>query len=69
MASYKVGISYEKYGYLRVDGVENEEEAAEKAREWLENASVADIDKITGYLEDSEEVDTDGILLVKGDEL
>lgn len=65
MASYKVGISYERYGYLGVDNVDNEEEVAEKAREWLENASVADMDQITSYLEDSEEVDTDAILPVK----
>lgn len=68
MASYKVGIAYEKYGYLRVDNVNSEEEAADKAREWLKNASVADMDEVASYLEDSEEVDMDAILPVEEEE-
>lgn len=58
---YKVPFAYERYGYIDVEA-DSEEEAAEKAEEKLEELSLAEMESLSDYLPDSEEIDADGIL-------
>lgn len=63
MKNWKVGIAYTRYGYLNVEA-DTREEAVQKADKWLEGASLADMDEITDYLQDSEEVDEEFVEVV-----
>lgn len=56
MGNWKVGIAYERYGYITVEA-ENRNEAIKKAEERLEKMTAGELDTVTDYLPDSEEVD------------
>ena len=61
---YKVGVVYSRYGYIKVSAKEAEQEggpipAAEKK---LREMSAADLDAVTEYLEDSEEIDEEAVI-------
>lgn len=64
MKEWKIGVSYERYGYLTVsaDEAKNEEEAVKIAEEKLKRMCAADLDRITEYLEDSEEIDPEAVI-------
>lgn len=59
---YGIPFAYERYGriYVEADSVE---EAKEKAEEVLGRMSLSEMEEITEYLPDSEEIDYDGIVL------
>lgn len=61
---WKVGVAYERYGYIHVDASEakTEEEAVVVAQKKLEGMSFEDLEKITGPLADSEEIDREGVI-------
>lgn len=61
---WKVGFAYERYGYITVgpDEASTQEEAVEAARKKLEAMGTADMDALTEYMQDSEEIDEEGVL-------
>lgn len=61
---WKIGFAYERYGYITVgpDEAETEEEAVEVAQEKLDEMSLADMEALADYLQDSEEIDEEGVL-------
>lgn len=61
--TWKVPIAYERYGYLEIEA-ETKEEAVRIAEGRLEEMTVREMDKATAYLEDSEEVDAEGVFEV-----
>lgn len=63
---WKVGVAYERYGYIKVDGSEaaTEEEAVAVAERKLEAMSVADLEAVTEFLPDSEEIDGEAVIRV-----
>lgn len=66
MSGWKIGVSYERYGYIEVskNEAETEEEAITVAQEKLDKMSIAELNSITEYLEDSEEIDKEAVLAV-----
>lgn len=64
MKVWKVGVAYERYGYIEVDSREakTEEEAVAVAQKKLEGMSFEDLEKITSPLADSEEIDREGVI-------
>lgn len=59
---YRIPFAYERYGRIPVEA-DSPEEAMEIAREALEKMSVSDMEELSGYLEDSESIDEEGIIL------
>lgn len=61
---WKVGVSYERYGYIHVspDEAATEEEAVAAAQKKLEAMGAEELDRITEYMQDSEAVDPEGVL-------
>ena len=57
-----VPFSYKYYGMIEVDA-ESKEEAFTKAEELLDRMSVSDMEDSSDYLQDSEEIDTEGVVL------
>lgn len=59
---WKVGIVYERYGYIQVgpDEASTPEEAVEVAKKKLEGLSVAELEEMTSFLEGSEGIDEEG---------
>lgn len=56
MGNWKIGIAYQRYGYINVPG-DTRKEAIANANKWLEGATIEELDAATDYLQDSEEVD------------
>lgn len=63
--AYYVPFAFQMYGRIRVDKADatNVSEAMEKAEEVLEKMGVADMVALADYLEDSEEIDYDGVVI------
>lgn len=59
---YRIPFAYQKYGYLQVRA-ESLEKAVRKAETKLETMSLIEMEDCSGYLQDSAEIDTDGIVL------
>lgn len=59
---YQVPFAYEKYGYIKV-AAKSLEEAKETAQVVLDNMAVKDMEERSIYLEDSAELDTEGMVL------
>lgn len=59
---YQVPFGYEMYGRIEVEA-DTPEEAFKKAEEKLEKMSVAEMADNASFLEDSEEIDTDGVII------
>lgn len=62
MSKMYVPFSYERYGRIEVEA-DSREEAIEKARQKLDNMCASDMDAMSDYLVDSEEIDDEGIIL------
>lgn len=64
MGGWKVGVAYERYGYIRVGGNEAKtpEEAVEAAKRKLEVMDDSELDGITAILEETKEIDAEGVL-------
>ncbi len=62
---YQVPFAYERYGRLEIEAPENasRKEVIELAEQKLERLSLQVMDEMTTYLEDSEEIDYDGIIM------
>ena len=58
---FMVPFAFEMYGRMEVEAT-NLKEAIGKAEEKLEAMSVSEMMSLTSYLENSEEIDYDGIL-------
>lgn len=56
LRDWKIGISYQRYGYITVPA-ETREEAIDAANERLQGMSVKEMEEATDYLSDSEMVD------------
>lgn len=65
MKEFGIPFAFEMYGRIFVDA-KTKEEAIEKAQEKLEKMSVSEMIANAEYLEDSEEIDEEGIILVDG---
>ncbi len=63
MKTYSIPFAFEKYGRIEVEA-ENLDEAYEKAEKELVDLSAIDMDQLSSYLEDSLEIDKDGLVLV-----
>lgn len=63
---WKVGVAYERYGYIRLEVSEarTEEEAVAVAQKKLKDMTFEDLEKITSPLADSEEIDRDGVTML-----
>ncbi len=63
---WKVGVAYERYGYIKVSREEakTEEEAVKVAEKKLEEMSVSELEEITEFLEGTEKIDPEGVLQV-----
>lgn len=61
---WKVGVAYENYGYIKVTKEEaaTEQEAIEVAKKKLHKISIVELEKITEPLEETKEIDTEGVL-------
>lgn len=61
---YKVGVVYERYGYIliRPEEAKTEEEAIEAARRKLEEMSIGELEAMTSFLENTEKIDEEGVL-------
>ena len=68
MIEYGVPFAYEKYGRIPVIAPKgtSEDELRRLADEKLSAMSVADMDKYSEYLSDSEEIDDEGIITEDG---
>lgn len=64
MSGWKVGVAYERYGYIHVGANEakTEEEAVAAAQKKLNAMSASELEMITEYLPDSEEIDKEGVI-------
>lgn len=60
--AYKVPVAYERYGYIIIEGAGSEEEAISMAQAKLEKMTVEELDQVTDYLPDSEEIDEEGVM-------
>lgn len=63
MKEYKVGVAYERYGYISVTA-DSEEDAVRAAEARLKAMSIDELEAVTEYMTDSEEVDADAVMLV-----
>ena len=63
--AYFVPFAFQMYGRIRVNKADaaNVSEAKEKAEEVLEKMGVANMMALADYLQDSEEIDYDGIVI------
>lgn len=61
---WKVAIAYQRYGYIKVKG-KTYEEAIINANKRLEEMTLEEMDKVTDYLPDSEEVDEEMVEEIK----
>ena len=63
---WKVGVAYENYGYIKVtkDEAATEQEAIEVARKKLKTMTIYELDEITEPLEETKEIDIEGVLKV-----
>ncbi len=59
MKLFKIPFAYERYGKISVEA-DSKEEAIAKAEKILEEMTVSDMDTISEYLPDSEELDLEG---------
>ena len=59
----QVPFAYQMYGRISVRGASTMEEAAKMAEEKLKNMNFNEMASISEYLQDSEEIDTDGVFL------
>ena len=57
-----VPFAYEKYGRIEVDA-DSKEKALKKAEELLDRMSVSDMEALSDYLQGSQEIDDEGIVL------
>lgn len=64
MKTWKVGIAYQRYGYINVPG-DTREEAIKNANKRLEEMSLKEMDRVTDYLQDSEEIDEEFVEVEK----
>ena len=55
-------FAYEKYGRIEVDA-DSKEKALKKAEELLDRMSVSDMEALSDYLQGSQEIDDEGIVL------
>lgn len=64
MQGWKVGVAYERYGYIEVskDEAKTEKEAIEVAKKKLENMDRDELESITEYLPFSEEIDEEAVI-------
>ena len=60
--TFFVPFAYERYGRIKVE-TENEKDAFRIAEEKLKDMSLSEMEELSDYLMDSEEIDHDGILL------
>ncbi len=60
--TYQVPFAYERYGHIEVDA-DSPSEAIEKAQNILDKMSAEEMDSLSSYLEDSEEIDEEGLIL------
>lgn len=58
---YRVPFAYEKYGRIEVTAI-SKREAVKKAEAKLDEMSVQELEKLSSYLDDSAEIDYDGII-------
>lgn len=65
MGKYYVPFAYQKYGRIEIDdpNITTVDAAIEAADEKLQNMSVQDMESLSSYLADSEEIDKNGIVL------
>lgn len=61
MKKVMVPFAFEMYGYIEVEA-KNRDDAHKKAEEILEKMSVSDMLACSDYLQDSEEIDEEGII-------
>lgn len=59
---YQVPFAYERYGRIEVEA-NDPSEALTVAAEKLRNMSAQEMDACSSYLEDSEEIDEEGMIL------
>ena len=59
---FAVPFAYQRYGTLEVEA-KTEAEAVAKAEDLLERMSVSEMEELTSYLQDSEEIDKDGYIV------
>lgn len=61
---WKIGVAYERYGYITVGigEAKSEKEAIEVARNKLEKMTLEELDAVTAYLPDSEEIDDEAVI-------
>ena len=57
-----VPFAYEKYGRIEVDA-DSKEKALKRAEELLDRMSVSDMEALSDYLQGSQEIDDEGIVL------
>lgn len=57
-----VPFAYQKYGRIEVEA-NSREEAIHKAEKVLEDMNVSDMEALGDYLQDSEDIDKDGLVL------
>lgn len=62
--TYRVPFAYQRYGRIDIESDKplSREEMIQKAAEKLEKMSVKDMDYLADYLENSEEIDEEGII-------
>lgn len=63
---YAVPFSYEMYGRIEIEA-ESEEEARKKAADALVYISTDDMNSMSSYLEDSLEIDDEGVVIDRGE--
>lgn len=61
MKEYRVPFAYERYGHVIVEA-QSEGEALSKAETMLETMEPSELDALSEYLPDSEEIDREGII-------
>lgn len=66
MEGWKVGVAYERYGYITVSKEEaaTEAQAVKVAEQKMRNMTPAELNAITEYLEDSEEIDEQAVMKI-----
>ena len=64
--TYEIPFAYEKYGRIEVKA-ESLEDAYRKAEEKLDGMTLSEMEALTEYLPDSEEIDTEGYVRVDGE--
>ena len=64
--TYEIPFAYEMYGRIEVEA-ESLDEAYKKAEEELDRMTLSEMEAQAEYLPDSEEIDTDGNILVDGE--